>query len=346
MEQAFLGQRIIFPAPGAVELQAFAAPAPAAGEVRVQTLHSLVSIGTETTILHGRYGVGTHFAQRFGFPQLKTGVQSVAQVRDVGEGVTEFAPGDCIFMRYGHTSEWTLPAEACSPVPEDIDPADACWCGLAKTAFRAAWAAPFRLGGAVLVIGAGPVGQMLVRWALAAGLGNVVVADISPLRLRLAEAAGPVIVVDGPLNDTASRLLALSGGGFKLAVDTTGNPDVFSQALGVLGPFGRLVLLGDTGFPARQHLSSDMMTKGLTVVATHDHQDRDGWTQRRIDALFFDLVRRGAFRLDGLMTHRFSPAAAPEAYALASDRRGEAMGIVFDWRDAPAISHSPEREVA
>jgi len=119
--------------------------------------------------------------------------------------------------------------------------------------------------------------------------------------------------------------------GFELIVDTTGNARVFASALSYARPFGKLVLLGDTGYPSQQCLTSDAMTRGLTIVATHDHHDRDGWTQRRIDDLFFKLVGDGAFRLDGLLTHRFRPDDCIAAYALATDRRDEALGILFDW---------------
>lgn len=327
-----MARRVIFPSPGQVRLEPFEPRAPEAGELRVRTLYSLMSIGTETTILHARYDPGTHFAARFSFPQLKTGVQAVAEVEAVGAGVTEFAVGARIFMRMAHTSHWTLPAAQCSPVPADVDPKQACWCGLAKTAFRAAWAAPFQLGGNALIVGAGPVGQMTVRWARVAGLAIVAVADLSPLRLRLAAQGGATHCIEGPLAERREALLAAAGqDGFDVVVDTTGNPAVFAQALGLVAPFGKLVLLGDTGYPSRQTLTSDVMTRGLTIVATHDHHDRGGWTQRRIDALFFQQVRAAAFPLDGLITHQFRPGQCELAYQLATAERERAVGILFDW---------------
>jgi threonine dehydrogenase-like Zn-dependent dehydrogenase len=101
--------------------------------------------------------------------------------------------------------------------------------------------------------------------------------------------------------------------------------------LGLAGLFGKVVLLGDTGYPGRQSLTSDVMTKGLTIVATHDHQDRGGFTQRRIDAMFFDLLRSGNFKLDGLITHEFAPRDCEAAYQLATERRHDALGVLFDW---------------
>ena len=326
-----MGRRIVFPERGKVALLNFEPRAPEAGEVQVRSRYSLVSIGTETTILHAKYATDTHFAQRFSFPQMKTGVQSVAVVETVGSGVSEFAAGDSVFMRMGHTSHWTLDAALCSPVPALPDLKPACWCGLAKTAFRAAHMAPFTLGGQALIIGAGPVGQMALRWAKASGMRSIVVVDTPPLRLALAGRGGATALIAGELDAARERLLELSGGGFEIVVDTTGNATVFGQALGVVAQYGKLVLLGDTGFPAQQHLSSDMMTRGLTVVAVHDHHDRGGWTQRRIDALFFKLLQDGSFPLEGLITHEFAPEACEDAYELAPERRAEAVGIVFDW---------------
>ncbi len=327
-----MNRRIVFPAKGQVRLEPFEPRAPGATEIRVRSLYSLMSIGTETTILHAKYDPGTHFSARFSFPQLKTGVQAVAIVEELGPGVTEFEAGDHIFMRMAHTSHWTLDAAQCSRVPDGIDLKSACWCGLAKTAFRTAHAAPFTLGGAVLIVGAGPVGQMAVRWARCAGLARIAVVDLSELRLRLAERGGATDCHRGGLADLRDTLLDTSQGeGFELVVDTTGNPAVFAAALGVAAPFGKLVLLGDTGFPAQQSLTSDVMTKGLTIVATHDHHDRGGWTQRRIDELFFKLVHDGVFALDGLITHEFAPEDCAAAYALVSERREEAVGVLFDW---------------
>lgn len=326
------GRRIVFPEPGRVRLDPLDVRAPAAGEVLVAARCSLMSIGTETTILHARYDAGTHFAARFSFPQLKTGVQTVADVLAVGDEVAEFAVGDRVYLRMAHVSHWTLPAAACSPVPADVDLRSAAWCGLAKTAFRAAFAAPFTLGGQVLIVGAGPVGQMALRWARAAGVAQRVVVDLSTRRLAHAAAGGATRTFEGTIDSHLAALRAEAGrDGFEVVVDTTGNPAAFHGALAVAGTYGKVVLLGDTGYPSRQSLTSDVMTRGLTIVATHDHQDRGGWTQRRIDALFFQLVREGAFPLDGLITHEYAPERCVEAYALATERRHEALGILFDW---------------
>lgn len=325
-------QRIVFPEKGEVELQQFELPSVGAADIRVKTLYSLMSIGTETTILLQKYDPGTHYDKIFSFPQLKTGVQAIGRVEQCGKAASEFEAGDLVYMRMAHGSHQVLPAAVCSPVPEDVDLKSACWCGLAKTAFRAAWAAQFEKCNSVLIIGAGPVGQMAIRWAAAAKVSELWVADLSELRLAHAEAGGATRALHGDvasLLDTVGEMNAAAGP--PVVVDTTGSPAVFPQALAAAARFGKIILLGDTGYPGRQCLTSDVMTKGLTIRATHDSHDVDGWTQRRIDQRFFELMREGRFPLDGLITHEFAPTDCTAAYALALEQRESAVGILYDW---------------
>ncbi len=114
-------KRIIFPEKGKVALQAFELAELAEDQVKICTHYSLMSIGTETIILNQKYDADTHFARMFSFPQLKTGVQAIGEVEEIGGAVSEFEPGDMIFMRQAHGSHQILPA---SPPPVSLIPSD------------------------------------------------------------------------------------------------------------------------------------------------------------------------------------------------------------------------------
>ena len=328
-------KRIIFTEKGKVAFENFVLPELGADQLRIRTHYSLMSIGTETIILNQKYDADTHFARMFSFPQLKTGVQAVGEIEELGSEVSDFNAGDMIFMRQAHGSHQQLAASDCSPVPADIDLKSACWCGLAKTAFRAAWAGRFEAGQHVLIIGAGPVGQMLIRWASAAAVDTLAVVDVSAYRLQHASRGGATLTMAKDIAQGMSEIHAINNGaGPNIVVDTTGNAEVFKYALAAAGQFAKVILLGDSGYPARQCLSSDAMTKGLTIQATHDSHDRDGWTQRKIDARFFQLVGEGKFSLDNLISHEFTPDQCVEAYEQADQHRQETMGVLFDWTRA------------
>ena len=328
-----LPERIVFPEKGRVRLEEFELPPLAPGDIQIRTRYSLMSIGTEMIILHQRYDPDTHFARMFSFPQYKTGVQAIGEVTATGLAESEFRVGDRVFMRMAHGSHQVLPVTACSPVPDAIDDKHACWCGLAKTAFRAAWAGQFQPGGNVLVIGAGPVGQMTVRWAKAEGLETIAVVDVSRFRLDHARRGGATRLFAGDIADLAGEIGTMNQSrGPQLVIDTTGNPAVFKHALEVAAEFGKIILLGDTGYPGKQCLTSNVMGKGLTIQAVHDSQDRDNWTQRRVDQRFFNSVQDGRFDLSGLITHEFRPDECAKAYALADEQRDRVMGILYDWK--------------
>lgn len=325
---------IVFPAKGKVALQSVDIAPPDAGELLARTHYSLMSIGTETTILHQRYEPGSHFDRMFSFPQRQTGVQAIGEVLQVGDEVDEFKPGELVYMRLAHRSHTRVAAEQCSPVPAGLDLTSACWAGLAKTAFRAAWAARFGLGGKVLIIGAGPVGQMAIRWARAAGMAEIIVVDPAEPRLLHAERGGATQTIANNIGDCLGQLAQINkGAGPDLVVDTTGNAEVFQRAQACAAKFGKLILLGDTGYPSRQKFSSHVMSKGLSIQATHDSHDRDGWSQRKIDQLFFQQLGDGQFDVSGLITDQFRPQDCEQAYQLAEQERERVMGLLFDWTD-------------
>jgi threonine dehydrogenase-like Zn-dependent dehydrogenase len=230
-------------------------------------------------------------------------------------------------------------AASCAVVPEDISDAEAVWFALAKIAFVGARAAGHGLGAHVVIAGAGPIGQMAARWAVAAGAADVIVVDPVLPRLALAAAGGATATVAAPLEKaTAAITEQLAGRSPEIVIDTTGNAAVFADALRIVADHGRVVVLGDTGAPSRQRLTSDVITRGVTVVGAHDRHtsgdprfDHD----REIYRLFFRLVAARRFSLDGLSTHTYSPRDCAAAYSHAEHSRGDTLGIVFDWAAAP-----------
>ena len=327
-------KRIIFPRKGEVVLENFELPSLQAQDVRIRTRYSLMSIGTETTILNQRYDADTHFAERFKFPQLKTGMQAVGDVEEIGSHVKDLKIGDHVFMRMAHGSHQVIASSECSLIPDTVDLKEACWCGLAKTAFRAAWAGNYSSINQVLIIGAGAVGQMAVRWASAFGVESILINDLSSFRLEHAVHGGATATLSGNIKSHVERLTEVTHKNeIPVIVDTTGNPKVFQYALAAAPMFGRIVVLGDTGYPNRQCLDSNFMSKGLIIQAVHDSHNLGGWDQLSIDRKFFTHVIDGNFNLSGLITHEFSPEDCSEAYKFVQNSQENILGVLYNWNN-------------
>ncbi len=323
--------RIVFPAPRQVAFEPFTPAEPGAGEVRVRTECTLMSTGTENIVFNGLYDPGTHWDRWVKFP-FYPGYSSVGVIESVGPGVAGFSPGDSVATRTGHQSHAVVPAGRAFPLPRELPRAEAAWFSLAKIAFHGARAALYTLGDSVLVIGAGPIGQMSIRWAAAAGAGTIIAVDAFSNRLALAQSGGATAAIGKSADAARDEVLAANGGTLpRIVIDTTGNAAVFEAALALAADRGRVVILGDTGRPAQQHLTSDVIMRGLTITGAHDGHNTPEWNDATITRLFGTLASSGRFPLAGLNSHTFAPQDCAEAYATANRDRSATMGLIFDW---------------
>jgi threonine dehydrogenase-like Zn-dependent dehydrogenase len=173
---------------------------------------------------------------------------------------------------------------------------------------------------------------MASRWALTAGAEPVILIDTVSMRLEMARRGGAVNTVCATAGGAIEEIKKINSGNLPdVVIDSTGHAAVFSDALKIVRDHGRLVLLGDTGSPGLQHLSPDVIMRGLTVAGAHDIHENDNWNSKKIISMFFKFCQSGRFNVDGLITHRFTPDECVKAYATANEHRAETMGLLFDW---------------
>jgi 2-desacetyl-2-hydroxyethyl bacteriochlorophyllide A dehydrogenase len=326
-----IAQRLVFPGKQKVLLEDFDPGTPGPGQVLVRTHLSLMSTGTENIVFNRLFDPGTHWDNWVKYP-FYPGYAMVGVVEQAGDGVSALRPGQRVAYRAGHRSHDVVPAEKCYAIPDNVPFEHAVWFALGKITFHGAHVAGYALGDSVLVIGAGPIGQMSVRWARAAGVAGISVVDTAESRLPLARAGGATALITKSITDAKEALLAANAGALpRVVIDSTGNAAVFAAALGLARDFGRVVVMGDTGAPAQQKLTPDVIMRGLTIVGAHDGHNTGQWNERTITGLFFDLAASGRFPLEGLTSHVFAPRDCAEAYATANRDRASTMGLVFDW---------------
>jgi 2-desacetyl-2-hydroxyethyl bacteriochlorophyllide A dehydrogenase len=290
-----------------------------------------MSTGTENIVFNRLFDPGTNWDNWVKYP-FYPGYCSVGRIIEAGEGVETLKIGDRVASRIGHHSIGYTNEAGAHLVPDGIPSEQAAWYGLAKIAFMGAKVAGYHTGDSCLIIGAGPIGQMSVRWAHAAGCTSIIVVDTAANRMPLARAGGATATIIEPIDKAREAILAAGDGKLpRVVIDSTGNAAVFAAALGLAARFGTVVILGDTGSPARQTLTSDVIGRGLTIVGAHDCHTTAEWTEAVIGKMLFKLVETGRFSLEGLTSHVFKPEQCVEAYATANRDRSATMGILFDW---------------
>jgi len=55
------------------------------------------------------------------------------------------------------------------------------------------------------------------------------------------------------------------------------------------------------------------------------------WTHNNMAQLFFTYLERKPMHVRDLITHRYTPDEAPQAYHMLTLERSAAMGVLFDW---------------
>jgi threonine 3-dehydrogenase len=154
------------------------------------------------------------------------------------------------------------------------------------------------VGEDVLITGAGPIGIMAAAVARKAGARHVVVTDVNPYRLNLAQQAGATCIVDvstTSLQETMQKLSIKEG--FTVGMEMSGSPQALTSQLNALGHGGHLSLLGI--LPPGSIIDWNLVIfKMLTLKGIYG---------REIFSTWFKMVHMLESGLDisSVITHRF-----------------------------------------
>src|SRR6478672_2939765 len=179
-------------APGKGEICEAAVPEPGPGEVRVRTVRSGVSRGTETLVFRGRVPADQYAVMQAPFQEgelpgpVKYGYLNVGVVEQGPPGLH----GRTVFCLYPHQTEYVVPASAVTVVPDGVPADRAVLAGTVETAVNALWDAGPLLGDRVAVVGAGMVGCCVARLLARIPGVEVTLVDVDPSRKDVAAALG------------------------------------------------------------------------------------------------------------------------------------------------------------
>jgi threonine dehydrogenase-like Zn-dependent dehydrogenase len=109
------------------------------------------------------------------------------------------------------------------------------------------------LGESVLVLGAGPIGNLHVQLARQVGAAPIIVSDPNEERAEWARRCGADFVVSdaSALSDVVKR--ATDGRGADLVIESVGSPALYEQAFDLVRPGGRILAFGLADPSAKAH---------------------------------------------------------------------------------------------
>jgi threonine 3-dehydrogenase len=177
------------------------------------------------------------------------------------------------------------------------------------------------IGEDVLITGAGPIGCMAIAVAKYAGARYVVITDVNPYRLELAQKMGPTLALDArsdKIKDAADQLGMKEG--FDVGLEMSGNPEAFQDMLANMCHGGKIALLGI--MPPMAVDWDYVVFNGLTIKGIYGREMFETWYKAT-------MMIQGGIDLTPLITHHFHYKDYAEAFEVM--RSGQSGKVILNW---------------
>ena len=178
------------------------------------------------------------------------------------------------------------------------------------------------LGEDVLITGAGPIGLMAASVVRHAGARHVVITDVNPYRLKLAQDMGATLAVNAEekrINDVQKELGMEEG--FDVGLEMSGNPKAFQELLSNMCHGGKVAMLG---IPEGE-MAIDwnlVVFNMLTIKGIYGREMYETWYKMTV-------MLQSGLEVSPVITHRFSFENFQEAFETALS--GQSGKILLQW---------------
>ena len=336
--------------PKTVAVLPFDDASPGPGEVRLQTLYSGISAGTELTQYRG---VAPHLERGWdserrlfvdGSPSLSYpldswGYEEVGEVDAVGDGVEQVAVGQRVWGAWRHRSSAIVTERAAAErvLPDGMEPRDGVFARIGAIALNAVLDADLHLGETVAVFGLGVPGLLAVQMAAASGAEVIAVDPVAPRR-SMAARLGAAHTVDVGGSGVAESIRSLTDGrGADVSIELTGSYLALHEAIRATAYSSRVVCSGFLqGEGVGLRLGEEFHHNRISIVCSQISGVRPDlahrWSRSRLEATVMRLIAEGRLDVEPLITHVLPVEQAAEAFRLLDEADPHVLQVILDFR--------------
>jgi 2-desacetyl-2-hydroxyethyl bacteriochlorophyllide A dehydrogenase len=314
-------------------------PSPGQGELLIETRCSLISTGTESTILTGEYPKDSFWEKYYGKFPIVPGYSNIGVVLEAGEGVDSAWVGRRVASYAKHSAYVTEPVESVVEIEQKISDEEAGFFTIAEIVMNGIRRGRVQWGETVAVYGLGLLGQLAVQFCALSGARRIIGIDTAQSRLNLLPHRPSIIPLNPKSNDLLSEVKRVTRGRMvDVVFEITGNQNLIPQEFVLLKIQGRFVVLGSPRGATSFDFHDLCNNPSFTIIGAHNgsHPEHETpynpWTKSRHVELFFDLVADKQIDVKTLITHREPFSKAPEIYKMLMKDRSKAMGVIFKWK--------------
>lgn len=255
-------------APGRFEIRELPLPAVGRDDALIRVERCGIC-GTDLHMFHGRYAAerlpivpghelaGTIAARGTNVRHFAIGTRAVVDI-NIGCGGCFYCRRNEVLncprmqqvgiTRDGGFAEYVaVPARLVVPVPDDAAFDMLALAEPVSCVVRAARKAGTTFGQSVVVLGAGPVGNLHVQMMRLVGAAPIIAVEPSPVRAALAREAGADVVVSDPDQAGEAVRRHTGGRGADVVIESVGLPALYARAFELIRPGGHVVAFGLAG---------------------------------------------------------------------------------------------------
>jgi threonine 3-dehydrogenase len=178
------------------------------------------------------------------------------------------------------------------------------------------------LGEDVLITGAGPIGAMAAAVCRHAGARHVVITDINPQRLELAQTLGATRTVDVSREklEDVQRELGMAEG-FDVGLEMSGNPSAFKDLLANMCHGGKVSILG---IPSEEMAIdwNQVIFNMLTLKGIYGREMYETWYKMSV------MIESG-LNIAPVITHRLDYRDFQQGFDAMNT--GSASKVILNW---------------
>ncbi len=316
-----MGTQVVFTGPRRAGLEAYPERALEPHEVRLRTLYSGISAGTELTAYRGsnpylfkRWDTDRRLfvpdeQTSLAYPVRGWGYEEVGEVVEVGTEVHDLAPGARVFGTWGHRSTHIVTADYARArlMPDGLDSVLGIFSQMGAIALNGVHDGRLRLGETVAVFGLGVLGQLVAQGARASG-ARVIAVDLHDFRLDLAQRLGAAVVINASRTPAAEAIKDLTNGrGADVCFEASGASQALNEAARAAAYSARVVAMGFfQGEAQGLFLGEEFHHNRINLVGSQifgtDPELQYRWNQLRLAQTAMRLQAEGVLNLRPLIT--------------------------------------------
>ena len=346
-----MGKAVVFIEPRRVGIKEYEDKILETNEVRLETLYSGISAGTELThyrgsnpYIHKHWDNKAHLflpAQEGSVKYPITGgYEECGRIIELGSKVTSVKDGDIIYGTWGHRSQYIVTEEYASKrvLPANLNPILGIFSQMGAIALNGILDAAIRISETVVIFGLGTPGQIVAQLAKKSG-AYVIGVDLIDKRLEIAQKLhGIDVAINGSKGNVAEQIKAMTNNrGADVSIEATGYYSALQEAVRSTAYSAKVIALGFfQGNGENLYLGEEFHHNRINIVCSQifgvSPELTYRWNEERLVHSAMRLQSEGVLNLQPIITHVFPFSEAAEAFRMCDSESEKTIQVVIDFQ--------------